>query len=195
MIGCGDDAATTPRSTRDMLSEARAFTVVDSTARLRATIDRGSRSETTEVALTVADGSFEASAEGEGLWLDELAIAIDDVALPLSIFPAQLTLTEVGVRLTGPTLMPASWSDDDQTGTMLGRCALAVEWSLRVGDATYPLAPQEIDGLGVSVAVAGRDDDLELQLALNAKGVMWTWSDIVALGDLDLRLTGVARAD
>jgi hypothetical protein len=194
--GCTDDDPAVPRSTRDALATPRVFAVstTDSTASLHAELDRGSTTVSADVSLAVTGGGFTVGVDGPLLEVDGLAVAVGEIALPVEIFPTPLTLTGVHVHLAAPLALVASWDADDEIATMSGRGGLRLDWSLRVDGVVYPLGSQTMEDLAFAVAVWRDDGQLRLDMNVAARGVMWTWADIIALGDLDVHLTGRAPA-
>ncbi len=199
LAACGggaadDDVALT---TRGILADPQPFAVVaaESAASLHAELRRGDKLEEADVALVVTGGAFTAGAPGARITLDALQIDVGDIALPVDIFPARLILTQVHVHLATPMSSPAYWTDDDEAATGAGQGDLTLDWSLAVDGNTYGLGSQTLTGLGFALALTRDDAGVRLELGAVAEGVMWSWADLVALGDLDLAVTGYVAVE
>ncbi|MBE7449974.1 MAG: hypothetical protein HS111_14070 [Kofleriaceae bacterium] len=190
--GGGDDGEVT--TTRSVLAHDTTFLVagVESSATLHAELRRAGRVQEADVAVAVTSGDLAAHVDGAALVVDGLTVTFGDIALPLEIFPSDLTLTGIGVHLAAPLVLPAYWTDDDEAATSSGPGRLRLDWSLRIDGQVYPLGEQELGDLGFELAVHRDGPRLRFDLAVLAHGVMWSWADIIALGDLELEVTAYA---
>ena len=188
LTACEGDGDDRPSNMHDHLTSARTFEVAaaESTATLHAELQRGDKVEAADVSLTVAGGRFTVHAVDDHLRIDGLTLGFDDVALPVSLFPGELVLTDLHVHLAAPLVVPARWSHDGELGIGLGPGTLRLDWSLAVDGAIYPLSSQAMADLDFTVVAADVAERATFGLGLTADGVMWTWADLVALGDLDL---------
>jgi len=197
-MACGDnDQPGAPLTTRDLLADAPFFFVAnaESTATLHAELDRGSTTEATDVTLAVTLGQVTVAADADRLVTDGLTLAFGDVALPVAIFPSQLVLTGIHVHLATPLDLPATWRDDDEQVTTSGPGELRLDWKVRVDGAVHDLGSQTLSNLGFTVITTHDGERLRTALQVNAHGVMWTWADVVALGDLDLDMVAYTAAE
>ena len=188
--GCASSADPT---TRDVLASAPAVVIAPAQTRatLHVSFDRGDHVTAADVALTVTGGDAVVRADDDLLALDQLDLAIADVALPEALFPQRLALTGLRVRAAGPMAMPAHWADSDEAVAAAGPGTLRLDWSLAVDGGVYPLASQDLTDLGVVVAAERADgDQVRVGLDLRARGVTWSWADLVFFADLDLTATG-----
>ncbi len=190
--GGGSDEGTDVPTTRELLARERVFAVDgdDSAATLHAEVRRGSKVEAADVTLAVTGGAIELGADAELLVIDDLSITFGDVALPVDVFPAQLVLTGIHAQLARTLHASAYWSLDDQRATAFATASLRLDWKLAVAGEVYPLGAQTLDGLDLAFGVDRDETGLLVELGVTAGGVMWSWADVVALGDLDLTLTG-----
>jgi hypothetical protein len=181
-------------TTRDQLSHARTFDVLAelTTIRLHATADFPDGSDDTEIALDVTRGDVVVGAsETNELVLEDLTLAIADVRLPPYIYPGDLWLTDVVVRLDGVvTCDDTMWSDDEQIAFCTDvALPLRLHWSLVLDDEVYDLAPQRLEGLhGGVLVVPSHDDALALWIGAESQGVGWRLDDLFTLGDFVLDL-------
>ena len=190
-----DDGSPSPLpSTRDQLSQARTFDVLAdrTTIRLHATADFPDGSDDADVALAVTRGDVVVGAsETNELVLEDLTLAIADVPLPPYIYPGDLWLTDVEVRLDG--IVPCAgtlWSDDEQVAFCTDvALPLRLHWSLVLDDEVYALAPQRLEGLhGGVLVVPSHAEALALWIGADSEGVGWRLDGLVTLGDFSLDL-------
>jgi len=85
--------------------------------------------------------------------------------------------------------------DDDEQVTTSGPGALRLDWKVRVDGAVHDLGSQTLSDLGFTVTTTHDGERLRTALQVNAHGVMWTWADVVALGDLDLDMVAYTAAE
>lgn len=197
LAACGDDDASGLATTREVLASSPTFAIAnaESSTSLHAELDRGSSTATADLAMAMTTGSFAVGAEDGAVSVDELTLAFGDVALPAAIFPAQLVLTDIHVHTGAALALPAYWSDDDDVVTASGPGTLKLDWSLRVAGQTYALGTQTLTDLGFTVTGTRHDARVRVALGVTAHGVMWSWADIVALGNLDLDVAAYAELE
>lgn len=196
-LGCvGHDVAAPPVSTYDRLTETQAFTVepAETLVELRASRDHGDTTEDGTATLPVARGAVDATAAGDWLGLDDFTLMFDTVPLPTTIYPGDLALADTHVHFATPFECKAVWTDDDQAATCAATAWFTVDWKLVVGGEPRPLGSQTLGPVDLAVAIERDGGRLALDLTGRADGVIWSWADVIALGELDVTVRAYAPA-
>ncbi|MGE0870419.1 MAG: hypothetical protein AB7P03_17785 [Kofleriaceae bacterium] len=140
------------------------------------------------VDLAIEDGELVVVAEEAGmLAVQRWEVSIRAIDLPHDIFDAAAQITGIRVELAAPARVVTSWLDDERARAT-GVADLALSWRLTIGDAQLQLGAPELRDVPIELSVTGIGNRAEVQLRLHAMGELWSWADIVRLGELRMVL-------
>ena len=139
-------------------------------------------------ALTIDNGELHAVVDNDGkLAVTGLTIAVDDIAIPDSVFNKPASLTHVKVSLPYASLANVIWESDNDAMLTL-TLALDLDWDLQVNGAVSPLGTQHLPPVTVTTEVMGDGEHVDASMSLDASGDLWSWAGLFKLTELKLDL-------
>lgn len=143
------------------------------------------------VDLAVTSGELIAEATAREVTLSAFSLALDDIAVPASVFGTAATLTDVRVTLAAPVTAPATWTGDDdvEVATSL---ALDLSWSISVDGGAIGLGAPHLPALPVELSLSGAGGSVHAELRALAPGAVWSWANLVRFTDLTLVVSSEA---
>jgi hypothetical protein len=124
-----------------------------------------------------ADERGDVSVEMLDFDVDSLDVSITD--------GSPIRLVDIRAGLLHAATGDASWIDDNTAGVS-AIAALFVDWALEVDGRTQPLGQLRPPAMPLDVALIGDADAVDATLAITGTGTLWSWADLVELGDLSL---------
>jgi len=122
-----------------------------------------------------------------------MAIALDVVASKGTVSPKGLYFTDIMVRLDKPVAShDAFWRHDGDYCTAGVRLALTLNWSLYIDGEVWPLGPQHLEPMDVTIDAYTMNGKLYAELDGTSEGVFWDWAGIVEFSDLRMYTTATA---
>ena len=178
-------------SVRDRLAAAPASLFVhadESTGMVTAQRRAASGWTTGMTALTIDHGYVRAKLDETGqLAIDQLDLALAPISLD-AVFTKPTQLQNVTLHLAAPAKSAMAWTSEDDATTSVP-VAIDFDWWIAVdGGAPVPLATQHLPPEHVALVLGGSGDHVEASLELDAKGVLWSWADLVQITELSLSL-------
>ncbi len=149
--------------------------------------------QTGMVALTISDGELDAHADADGkLAMTALEIDLGTIDIPPTVFGKPAQMRDVKLAMSGAPDVTTTWSDaDDATAT--ATVALDLSWTLAINNGTTPLGTQSLAPMPVDVTLTGTGDQVDATIAIHKTGDLWSWADLVKLGDLTLTLAAASN--
>ena len=138
--------------------------------------------------LALQQGSLTVGVTDDGdVELLDMAVELPDMDIHHGRI--DLTLTNLRLSLTDAVVGQTVWVDGAAHAEVLAE--LELSWSLLQDDGSaWPLEPQRVGDVILDVDVTSRADGaLEADLAATRLGLLYSWSGLVELRDLDLVLT------
>jgi hypothetical protein len=136
--------------------------------------------------LTLDAGELHAVVDNDGkLAVTGFEVAVNDIAIPESVFGKPASLTHVKVSMPYASLASVVWnSDDDATATLT--LALDLDWDIQINDASSPLGTQHLPPVTVTTTLTGDGEHVDASLAIDATGDLWSWAGLFKLTELKL---------
>ena len=149
--------------------------------------------QTGMVALAISNGELDAHADASGkLAITALEIDLGTIDIPPTVFGKPAQMRDVKLAMSGAPDVTTTWSDsDDATATAM--VALDLSWTLAVNNGTTPLGTQSLAPMPVDVTLTGTGDQVDATIAIQKTGDLWSWADLVKLGDLTLTLDAASN--
>jgi len=168
------------------LAEPRTFFLAPADAKvtLRAALDHDGITDERVVDLLTTGGDVRLSVDDGQLYLDDLTVGFEDIALPAAIHPGDIVLTGIRVHLAQPIrCVDTTWSVDDDAASCTASTDLTLAWNAIISGTRYPLLPQTLPRLEVAIEVFRADGRLALDLDLHADGELWSYLSVARLSD------------
>lgn len=180
-------------TTRAHLERGQVFSFDADAAQIgvRVAFDR----DDTFVALTVERGAVLLGADEKGtIVLEELGVDLGPVPLPADIYPGDVRLVDLRVRLPEPRPCDETmWSVDDEGAYgLVTDVELSVDGAMEIAGEAHPLATQTLTGLELDLMVLPTSDGARVELSGRSMGVAWSWAGL-ELSDLAFELPAEAR--
>ena len=177
-------------SLRDQLAHEAHLCVIasDSTGAITARRKTAAGWAQQQVALTVTSGELVTTpGPADHLTLAALELGFAPVLIPSTVLGHEAQLTNLHLRLAGPTPVLPTWNGDDeaQASTPLD---LALSWTLAIEGKQLPLGAPRLPALPVTLQLTGDGSVIRAELGIHACGELWSWADVVKLSDLELGL-------
>lgn len=138
------------------------------------------------VALRVTSGELVAATTSDGaIAISDFGVAFEPIELPLET-NAQLSQVRLDLVESPPVAM-TTWRGDD-AATASTRFDLELAWSLTVEGSSAPLGSQRLAPVSVTLGLDGDGAAVDATIAVEALGTVWSWAELIALGDLQLAL-------
>lgn len=144
------------------------------------------------VALAITNGELIISTEGSGaseLTLVGLQVSFEPLQIPAGVFGGRdAKLTNVRFDLSKSVHAPATWIGDDEVH-LTTELPLALTWELVLDGSPAPLGSPKLPAVPVEIVVTGSGAHAEASLAVSAPGELWSWANLVRIGELELTLS------
>lgn len=184
-----------PASVRERLSEAptRLLWNADESAGT-ITVERrlgGGTWETGLVDLRIAHGEIVTSADPAtgDITIEKLSFALEDIAIPASVFNREASLSHVRAQLTAPSLATTTWTSED-AAHLRASLDLSFTWALTVEGTTAELGAPDLPPVAIAIDVTGDGSYVRADVDAGASGELWSWAGLIKLQDLNLVLRG-----
>lgn len=138
--------------------------------------------------LAIDNGELDASSTDSSLALTTLAVTLQPIDIPDSVFGQPAQLRDVRLAMTGEPALAATWSDDDHADARAA-IDLDLSWTLYVNGAAAPLGTQHLTGIPLDVVLTGSGDEVDATIAADATGELWSWAGLFKLTALQLVLS------
>ena len=139
--------------------------------------------------LTLDSGELHAVLDNDGkIAVTGFEVAVNDIAIPESVFGKPASLTHVKVSLPYASLANVTWESDNDAMLTL-TLALDLDWDIQVNGTSSPLGTQHLPPVTVMTEITGDGAHVDASLALDATGNLWSWADLFKLTELKLDLT------
>jgi hypothetical protein len=192
------DGVVEPATVRDRLESAETQLII-ATAESTGSITALRRSAGAWVAgtvnITMKRGELVTRADARGaISIDRLAVDLEPIAIPKSVFGYEAQLTEVHLQAERPVGVVTQWTGDDRARAT-AQVELALSWSLSINGKSSPLGGLKLPPVPVELVLTGDGASVHAEVRVTSKGMFWSWADLVRLEDLSLTLaaTTVAR--
>jgi hypothetical protein len=138
------------------------------------------------VDLSITAGDVVVSAEPDGARISIDGLDFDVASLDVTIGDGSpIALVDIHAGLIHAATGDASWMDDNAAGVS-ATAALFVDWAIEIDGRTQPLGQLRPPAMPLDVALIGDADHVDATLAITGAGTLWSWADLVELGDLSL---------
>jgi hypothetical protein len=183
------------RSVRERLAESTALLIAPDHSSGSVTASRRTSNgwQAGHTAIAIDNGELVASTDPSGsIAIDAFAVAAQPIEIPPDVLGKPAELRDVRLALAGTPAVTTTWIDDDDA-TASCVVDLDLSWTLVVGTTASPLGTQHLRAIPVDVAFAGDGERVSATIGAHAGGDVWTWADLVKLGDLQLVLDASSR--
>jgi len=181
----------TPASVRDYLERGDvdlAVSAPDSAGAITAARKTGDGWVPGLTDLAIEGGSVTVSADGDGtLTISDLAIDVGPIVIPASVLGYEVELTDIHVGQVSPFKAVPAWTDDNEAHASTS-VDLSLAWSLTNHGTTSPLGAPDLPPVPVVIDLTGDGRGVHAELRVQAPGTLWSWANLIELGDLTLIL-------
>ena len=139
------------------------------------------------VPLVVTQGALALHADHDQLVVDTATVELAPIAIPPSVIAGDASLTDVRLYLAAPATLAPAWQDDDHA-TASAPVDLVLDWSLTANNGSFPLGPQPLPQVPVTLTLAGDGQTATATLDASQQGMVWMWASLVELDNLALGL-------
>lgn len=156
----------------------RAFVVVpgDSKVAVGAALDHDGITQEGVADLVVETGTLELAVDHDGFLLEDASFALRDVALPEAIYPGDIVLTDLAIRVVEPV-----WCADFACTAPVD---LRLTWNAWIGGELHPLEPQTLTGFTLDASLS----DGVVDLGAHRDGEFWSYLGVARLSDASIAL-------
>jgi hypothetical protein len=191
------DGVIEPATVRDRLESSDAqliITAAESTGSITALRRSSGAWVAGTVDFTVKRGELVARADARGaISIEHLAVDLDPIAIPKSVFGYEAQLTDVHLQAERPVGVVTQWSGDDEARAT-AQVELALSWSLSIKGKTEPLGDVKLPPVPIELVLTGDGASVHAEVRVTSKGMFWSWADLVKLEDLSLTLAAATVA-
>jgi hypothetical protein len=140
-------------------------------------------------AIAIASGELDIGADAAGdLEVEALVIDAQPITLPPSVFGTAVTLENVSLTLASPTLLPATWVDNDGANASAA-LPMRLQWAIDLAGVAIELGSPQLPPLPTTVTLSGTGEVVNARVTLDASGTLWSWADLLQLDGLQLSLS------
>lgn len=136
--------------------------------------------------LKISAGSIALSADAEGtVTLEDAGLDIAPIEIPDTVLGYAVRFEDIHIGLVEPMKVVVGWSGDDEArGETIIELSLA--WSLTNHGTTSPLGSPDLPPVPAELRLSGTGTDVHAELRVHAPGQLWSWANLLELGDLSL---------
>lgn len=135
--------------------------------------------------LKIDGGSLVMSAEDGVVTLEDVGIDVAPIEIPDTLLGYPVELADIHIGLVSPTKIVVGWtSPDEARGETVIDLSLA--WSLVNHGTSSPLGSPDLPPVPAELQLSGTGTNVHAELRVHAPGQLWSWANLLELGDLSL---------